>query len=272
MYVHCRDPRNVEETHAFALTSIQRLFTCQFSKLHPTVRKNLWKNVKTPAARSVMRSCTHMTGSTQLCISELEQFCLKSDTRILKTIRLTMDLVETLMDVLPNMKVIHLNRDPRGMTNSRLNGPFRMARHLYNHTRDTCARMQNDIDYNNQLKHVYTDRLITVLYEALAERPYDGAEYIYKFLKLDIKWQMIYWVFNSTHSDNTYYFSTSRSNAVASAYRWRKEMNYDDVKLIDRLCVKTYSMLGILPVETEDVLRNLDLPTRQSIQHFDGFI
>lgn len=258
------------------MTSIQRLFTCQFTKLHPEILDNLRKNVKTAEAKAALRVCSkkYQKTSRNYCIQELQTICEKSQTRIMKTIRLSMDLVSILLDVLPNLKVIHLIRDPRGLTNSRLNGPFKMTRQLYTHSLDTCNRIQEDVDYNRKLKHEYPDRITIVLYEALAERPYDGAEFIYKFLKIEVTWPVIYWVFNSTHarSDKTYYFASVRTDAVASAYRWRTEMKYSDVGTVDRVCTNLYSTLGLLKMESEEILRNMDLASRERVENFDGFI
>lgn len=260
------------------MTSLVKLFTCQFKDLHPVVQKNLRRNVKMAAAEDVMKLCKEGRALTKYCMQIMEKHCLRSKHRTFKTIRLSMDLVEILLHLLPDLKVIHLVRDPRGMTNSRLHGPFPMAHeNIYNHSVDTCSRIYNDMTISNYLRQLYPNRITTVLYEALAERPYDGAEFIYKFLNIEITWPVIYWVFNSTHAQtqsdtNSTYFNTARTNAVASAYKWRTVMKFVTVDMLDRICVMTNSLLGFLPMQSEEILRNFNFPSRESVKNFAGFV
>lgn len=207
-------------------------------------------------------------------MSVLEKLCLNSELRVLKTIRLTMDLVEMLLDIIPGLKVIHLVRDPRGITNSRLHGPFRMARSIFHHSHDTCMRMREDIEHTHKLQLEYPGQITTVLYEALAEKPYDGAEFVYKFLNMEVTWPVIHWVFNSTHAqlNSMSYFTTARKDAVESAYRWRTQMSFNQVEIIDRVCAKTYPLVGYLSMETEEIMRGVEFPSREFIKHFDGFL
>ena len=53
------------------------------------------------------------------CEQMLGEFCKKADFRATKTVRATMDVVETLLERNPNLRVIHLIRDPRAVMVSR---------------------------------------------------------------------------------------------------------------------------------------------------------
>jgi len=93
---------------------------------------------------------------------------------MIKTIRLSMEVAALLMNRLPQLKIIHLLRDPRGMIRSTLN------RFFPNKAVDTnvelvsmCNQIRRDIEVSTQLKHSYPGRIITVLYEHLAEHPED---------------------------------------------------------------------------------------------------
>lgn len=56
--------------------------------------------------------------SAQLCGVELKEMCQKSKFRAIKTIRIPMLYVEVYLKRYPNLKVIHLVRDPRAQVNS----------------------------------------------------------------------------------------------------------------------------------------------------------
>jgi len=187
-----------------------------------------------------------------------------------------MDLVDILLDILPNLKIINLVRDPRGMTNSRNHGPFSMGKRFpQNHSLDTCSRLREDQEIIQRLQTVYPDRLTVVLYEALTEKPYEGAEYVYKFLDMPITEYVIEWVFKSTHAqiqNRTSYFSTARADAVAIASHWRTQMVFSTVQTIDNACVKTYPYFGFLPLPSLSKLRSLKYPSRKPVKNFDGFI
>jgi hypothetical protein len=58
-------------------------------------------------------------GLTQ-CLPPLTQVCRRSRIITAKVIRLSMELVEPLLEQLPNLVLVHLVRDPRGIIMSRL--------------------------------------------------------------------------------------------------------------------------------------------------------
>lgn len=56
--------------------------------------------------------------AAQICGVQLQDSCQRSKFRTIKTIRIPMMHVETLLQRYPNLKVIHLVRDPRAQVNS----------------------------------------------------------------------------------------------------------------------------------------------------------
>lgn len=53
------------------------------------------------------------------CTSHLEAACQSSDLRVVKTVRAAMSETDVLFRTLPNFRLVHLIRDPRGVVNSR---------------------------------------------------------------------------------------------------------------------------------------------------------
>lgn len=193
--------------------------------------------------------------------------------RILKTIRISMDLVYIMMDLWPNLKVIQLVRDPRGITRSRQRGhEFNMVKQLVPHSRDLCTRMHDDVEYNWFLNEAYHDRLKLVFYEALAERPIEGIKYIYTFLDMELTRSSIAWVYASSHSKTASgYFGVLSKNSTQSAYSWRTQMSLSTVTAIDSICKKVYKQLGFVCMNTTSELSSLNIPSRRPLNNANWF-
>ena len=57
------------------------------------------------------------------CVSHLQMACQSSDLRVIKTVRAAMFEMDELFRTLPNLRLVHLIRDPRGAVNSRRGYP-----------------------------------------------------------------------------------------------------------------------------------------------------
>ena len=113
------------------------------------------------------------------CLKFQEQECKNSKYRIIKTIRMSMELVQTLIDFIPRLKVIHLVRDPRAITNSRTHAHgMQMSRETEPHSRSLCKEMHLDLKFTQRLVVKYPTQITILVYEGLAENPIDAAQYI----------------------------------------------------------------------------------------------
>ena len=56
--------------------------------------------------------------SSRLCTRILRKECLKSKVRIIKTIRTRLTWLVDILEEFPNLKIVHLVRDPRAVVNS----------------------------------------------------------------------------------------------------------------------------------------------------------
>lgn len=264
-----REPRSFLETHKYAITALHRLFTCQLTEMHPKALNILMQNAKS----GDIKKCILTFLSVKKCLQELEKVCMATTHRVIKTIRISMELASQMMDLWPNLKVLHLVRDPRGITNSRLkNKTFQMTKKITPHSHNLCERMYNDTMYNTLLEKKYENRITLVIYEALAERPVEGMEFIYGFLNIKITTDVITWVYNSTHAQNkTGYFGTMRSDATESAYYWKTKLTLSKIRIIDQICHDVYKLLGFLPINIRTESEKSSFLSRQSIQHANWF-
>lgn len=263
------------ERHDFMLTTLHRLFTCQFSQLHIFSQEILVRHQVRMNEGSFMHCRDFDSYKSYFCIKELERLCLSKTHRIAKTIRVSMELVETMVEMWPNLKVIHLVRDPRAITLSRSRGEdFQMALDTVSHAADMCTRMYEDVKYDWLIQRKYPGRHIVVSYEAIADSPYTATGYIYDFLNMLFREKTWFWVFNSMRNENEnemHYYATVRFNASKVASRWRDNLEYKKVQEIDLSCTDLYSALGYIPLNSVEELHS-SMPTRKKVDRVEGYL
>ncbi|XP_021374890.1 uncharacterized protein LOC110464150 isoform X2 [Mizuhopecten yessoensis] len=256
----CRQPTLTSELPQLYIEDIVRYYGCD---LEHVVGPFLWSETSMSVKR--YKDCTHVT--TQLNADN--QFCLHQcfeSTRYLKTIRLSMDIVEILMKIIPRLKVIHLLRDPRGMIESRKRGGFlgpRMDVDITTVARSVCERFERDIEIATKLKQKYPGRLKTYLYEQIAEHPKSASASLFNFLGLTASDSFDMWLHNHTAAgSNGKYYGTTRANSSLTASSWRLHMSYNDVLKVDNECQTFYSYTGILKAVSNKSLRDLNFHLR----------
>ena len=116
------------------------------------------------------------------CAQTLQKFCLSSRVRVIKTIRTKMNVARTLLEELPNMKIIHLVRDPRAVLQSQSNlGQCNTEQGgIESCTNKLCYSLENNLVEEEFIMRDYPNRIIPVLYEEIAKHPTD--------IQLEIQW------------------------------------------------------------------------------------
>ncbi|XP_053386163.1 carbohydrate sulfotransferase 4-like isoform X2 [Mercenaria mercenaria] len=271
-----RKPLSLMERHDFMITTIHRVFTCQFSKLHLFSQEILVRH-QVRMHPGTFTHCKDFNSYTSyFCIKELERICMSKTHRIVKTIRVTMELVSNMIELWPNLKVVHLVRDPRAMTYSRMRGAdFQMAVSSVIHSADMCTRMYEDIKYDWYIQRKYPGRLIIVSYEALADSPYAATGYVYDFLNILFREKTWFWVYNSMRNKNeseTHYYATVRFNSTKVANRWRTNIDYHKSQEVDLSCAHVYKALGYIPLKSEEDLRSETIRTRKKVDRIEGYL
>lgn len=295
-----RKPKEDFESHHVILKTLFQLFSCDLENTHPKVQTNLIKrsndecnaiesasvnmmkdsrlqrnkavqNAKGKTIRRNSISDRHRSMS-KVCLKVRTKICEVARYRIIKTIRVSMDLVKILKEVIPNMKVIHLIRDPRAITYSRLEGGFPLTRETSAHARGLCKEMLDDVTLNKELRKAYPEEIKTIRYESLAERPEEGAKFMFKFLGANYTKKITEWVYKTTHAQkNNGYYGTVRRDSYKATYNWREHMPFDKVAIIQKACAYILTEFGYVKFETEMDLRNLNItaPTTSTFDRFE---
>ena len=214
--------------------------------------------------RRTSRIFVPLTRQMQLseCIKYTTQKCFQAKYRIAKTIRFSMELVETLMTNVENLKVINLVRDPRGITNSRVHGRYSMTlNNVVPHSINMCTRMYNDVIIGDSLRNKYPDKFALVMYEALAERPMEGARYVFKFLNATYSDKVQQWVYDSSHGNSNGFYATTRNSSAALSH-WRSELTFARIISIQNNCENLFNLLGYISFKTISDLRDFEKKSR----------
>ncbi|XP_033759409.1 carbohydrate sulfotransferase 1-like isoform X2 [Pecten maximus] len=186
------------------MENIQNFYKCDLHHLHPFLRRGM--------STTSGRQCHH-EAERKRCISEMLPYC-QSGTRIVKTIRLSMDVVDVLMEKFPNLKVIHLLRDPRGMIVSRMRTIIQLHLHqgdMSTSARAVCDRYNRDIRIGQSLDVKYPNRIKTVLYEQIVEKPLETSLRIFKFLGQQPNNNFKSWMSEHISGDNKFVQPTGYS-------------------------------------------------------------
>ena len=249
--------RIMSTEHVETLTStIQAILDCELDKvpmeiyLHFFMVKTwIWdKSIKMRPYKSCTKVQRNITESVvRKCLPLLIGACRKSPIRVVKTIRLRMDMVPKLIDKVPDIKIIHQTRDPRGL----LNSWWRMFHGKQPNEAETdsklvCSWLSYDCRSLKKLSSSYPGVFFSTKFEELVSSPMKTVTRIYNsYLNLDIPESIYKWVWKSTHStkDNGN-MGTARKNSVNVATKWRAEMNLDFLNFTMGHCKKAIEEMG----------------------------
>ncbi|XP_069122578.1 carbohydrate sulfotransferase 1-like [Argopecten irradians] len=264
----CRQPVLLSELPQAFVEDIVRYYGCDLQHLTGNF---LWSQSSSSVKqyKDCIRATTQLKADSQFCLNQ----CVRS-TRYLKTIRLSMDVVEILMKIIPKLKVVHLLRDPRGMIYSRKRGGFvKKWMSMTTVAQSVCRRFERDIEIAAKLRRIYPGRLKTYLYEQIAEHPKIASTSLFKFLSLTAPSDFDAWLHHHTAAGlQGHYYGTVRPNSTVTANNWRLRMPYSEVREIDNECSKFYNYTGILKAEYEHLLRDLTLQLRIPSPEFGDFL
>ena len=170
-----------------------------------------------------------------------------------------MEQAQQLLETDPEVKVVHLIRDPRGMFSSQQAVGVLRKKSLEEESKLQCHQIYKDIMKSIELNAKFSNRILTVRYEDIAENPIASAEEMYKFVGLpmtDVDRSYIYNITNGSEDSCAEQFVCRKKNSTNAAYKWRSKVSYDSIQVIDRNCVNVYDMMGFLPYANEnDVMK-----------------
>ncbi|XP_035825707.1 carbohydrate sulfotransferase 1 [Aplysia californica] len=194
--------------------------------------------------------------------------CKESGTIVQKVLRLTMKETVEYLERDPDVLVIHLVRDPRGVYLSRKQYQPPNVPEMHVNYSNLCQRVWNDLHASMSMPAKYKGRVLTMRYEDLAENLQAMTTTMYRFLGLELSQSVLKFLSSTSQREiiaangRPEVSSTKRKDPFKTAYKWRKELPFDVVKDIDHHCRDIYRALGYKTFKSETDLRNLQIPPK----------
>ncbi|XP_045199088.2 carbohydrate sulfotransferase 3-like [Mercenaria mercenaria] len=211
-----------------------------------------------------VHGCCGQNRAFNTCLQAEEIYCKKAPVKVLKFIKLRMKYLLRFLQVYPNMRVIHLVRDPRGIFNSRwvkerhTDWKLIVQRH--------CSRLIEDLTYSKRITVQYPNRLLIVSYENLANEPIKTAREMFQFASLNFSNYITRFLENQTLSNrDTCRYCTQRKNSTATATKWRTKLDSYTAQFIQSACRVSNKVLGYLPFSGENEMNNFSIPSRKLV-------
>ena len=261
----------VDRFHLFYNDSMNDFFKCASDHVYKLriLRSNAaYNHDKAKTRNSNNTLITRNLEAINNCLSKAKQNCSEAHLRVIKFVRLRMSLIAKLLPLNHNMKVVYLQRDPRGSFSSRAiaglikGGPSTFRMDVINH----CNASLEDIGTVKLLAKRYPGRIKAVLYEDVAESPIETLQSIFTFCDLNFSSDMRNYTLSLTSlgSNDSCAYCIKRGNSTETAYKWRKKMPFTNVNFIDKQCSEVYKILGYKKFSRLINLRNVSLTTRTS--------
>ena len=218
------------------------------------------------------RNCTSSIVNTKLfkaserellqikqCVGQMTRSCEDSSMLVLKFIRLTMTDAAALLPYFPNMKIVHLVRDPRAVIVSRNQikamGPEATVPKF-------CSRMRLNLRETKRLMLEDRSRVTVVHYEAMAETPLAEAKNLYSVLGINFTEKIELYIKSLTESSlKACYYCIQRKNSSLVAAAWRNKIQPSRNTVINRECGDVMNVLGYFQLASSE-LQNQTLQGR----------
>lgn len=162
------------------------------------------------------------------CQTLLQGKCHSSTIRATKIVRGSMGTLDKLMKLMPNLQIVHLFRDPRGVVRSRKNIGWSQGhydgKNISKLAQTYCKRVSMDSHQRKLMQAKYPNRILELVYDKMAEDPLNSIRSVYTFLGI-----------NMTQGAVTF-IRQSMKKSHAFKVKWSKELSDVDIVNIQRYC------------------------------------
>lgn len=205
-----------------------------------------------------------------VAISRALEHCNSVNNRVVKVIRIE-NIWELEEHMREGVKVVHVVRDPRGLTHSRmkLHKAHTHFGQVDEASREYCEGAVEDIRYIQRQVAIdeaaVKQRYHVIRYEDLAWEPEQQMEELYNFLQITPDDSLKTWVRQTTNASESgatnnkgYVYGTNRANPAYTSIAWHKTMKYSDVETVQKNCANFMDVFGYTSLFSEEELRQSD--------------
>ena len=189
----------------------------------------------------------------------LRSTCSRSSLRAAKTVRAQMMSMDILLASDPDIRVIHLLRDPRAVVSSRLQkhdnsivGRYSLSAGGFQKSSDVarreaeiyCRTAVNDIRVRRVLEVKYPGRILVLHYEDVVADLLRHADLVYRFLGVDnTPNETLVWIHRNNANVAKAKANASTSGYVSPLKKWTKRLAPADTAAIVDICRKYFRLV-----------------------------
>jgi len=223
---------------------------------------DLWKCVKKRTHWLFTGNVLDHPERVKQCVQLIEKRCKESKHIVFKNVRLPMYLLGPIMKDIPNLKIIHLLRDPRAIVRSQIRvTQIQNGINLLSGASGVCNRIYDDVVTKEELDRQFPGRIHTVFFEDLAQNMLHHSKRLYEFAGIEFRPDVEKRIQHLTEADkhnecSDYTFCTLSYNSTAQSQEWRDKITMDTVRTVDTACGQLYNRLGYIPIPDVKSLRD----------------
>ncbi|KAL5012873.1 hypothetical protein ScPMuIL_011424 [Solemya velum] len=194
------------------------------------------------------------------CIEMLYKHCIERRVVVMKTIRLPMTLMERLLNRFPNLRVIHLVRDPRATLNSEIMAGHGQWKSIDSISMEFCDRVHEDIISAIELSKKFKNRILRIRYEDLIFNPFSTTRRMYNFGRLNYTGRTEDFLRLNIYGesdDDEFLTDKYEKTGPERSRRWRSFVTFSNAEIIDHNCAAVYKHLGYKTVQNEETYNNI---------------
>ncbi|KAK3103845.1 hypothetical protein FSP39_022393 [Pinctada imbricata] len=268
----CKNPSGFYQSEQGNLMLLEDLFNCRFKHLPIGVLESFavfYPNTGYNASRSCFPTGVQKYPGSfyrailkskvkPVCFDILEDMCQRAKVRLIKTIRLPMSFARNILERIPNLNLVHLLRDPRGMIHSRAVINYVKLKHGSYPFERLCGWIDDDLEEIKQLIPRFSERIILILYDCLVLNPFQISELLYEYLNLEFNQNVVDWI--TSHMVSHLIVEeefVKAGNSLNISRSWRSTIGFDTLRMIDRACETVHKKLGLRRFENVQDLRNI---------------
>jgi hypothetical protein len=148
-----------------------------------------------------------------------------------------MSYVHHLVEIIPDLKVIHYVRGPRAIIMSRSLIHGWSGANMIKNASYLCIEMAKNMKTFKLLQDKNRNNYLLLKYEELAMKTEETTRKIYQFIGHEVPTNLLEWIEQNTKAktrDSTY---GTRRNSKETVFKWRKQMKQKDIKAITDQCI-----------------------------------
>jgi hypothetical protein len=168
------------------------------------------------------------------CLPDLNRLCQNSQLHVTKTVRVNMQTAGQLLTIYPNMRVIQIIRDPRGVVLSRSkNRSFHgKGTDLVEEAALFCKSVWNDVLQRKKLEEQFPGSTYQLIYDEFVTDPLEIAHKVHSFLNVTVPNSVLTWLSKNTGV---------KRNSTNIASKWQDKLTFKLVRAVDNVCEGLYN-------------------------------